>query len=143
MQEQVRDYRIIKPLGEGGMGVVYLAEDIHLGRQVALKVLNPLLTSDSKFRDRFIQEARVQASLIHPHIVALFAFFEEQSDYFMAMEYAPGETLRELITRVGPLPEPEALRLMAQLCAAVGHAHNKGVIHRDLKPSNIMVSSDE
>jgi serine/threonine protein kinase len=142
MQDQIRDYRILRLLGEGGMGVVYLAEDINLGRHVALKMLNPVLTSDPKFRERFIQEARVQASLIHPYIVALFAFFEEQRAYFMAMEYAPGETLKDLIVRNGPLPEVEALRLLAQLGAAVGYAHNKGVVHRDLKPSNIMVSPD-
>lgn len=144
MQNQIQHYRIVSQIGAGGMGSVYLAEDEMLDRKVAIKVLNPLLTSDAHFRDRFRQEARLQASLIHSHIVALHSFFEDNGSYCMVMEYAEGETLKQMIERTGPVPEERAIRIFGQMLEAVGYAHSRGIVHRDLKPSNVIVSpSDE
>ena len=142
MIEQIRDYKIIKKIGEGGMGTVYLAKDIMLEREVAIKVLNPLLTKDSQFTDRFRHEAKVQASLIHPNIVTLYNYFREGENYCMVMEYVEGDTLKQLITNTGPLPEQKVIWLLNQILEAVGFAHRKGIIHRDIKPSNILLTGD-
>jgi len=142
MIEQIRDYKIIKKIGEGGMGTVYLAKDIMLEREVAIKVLNPLLTKDSQFTDRFRHEAKVQASLIHPNIVTLYNYFREGDNYCMVMEYVEGATLKQLITNTGPLPEQKVVWVLNQILEAVGFAHKKGIIHRDIKPSNILLIGD-
>ncbi len=142
MIEQIRDYKIVKKIGEGGMGTVYLASDTMLERNVAIKVLNPLLTKDSQFTDRFRHEAKVQASLIHPNIVTLYNYFREGDNYCMVMEYVEGVTLKQLITNTGPLPEQKILWVLNQILEAVGFAHKKGIIHRDIKPSNILLTDD-
>jgi serine/threonine protein kinase len=142
MIEQIRDYKIIKKIGEGGMGTVYLASDTMLERNVAIKVLNPLLTKDSQFTDRFRHEAKVQASLIHPNIVTLYNYFREGDNYCMVMEYVEGVTLKQLITNTGPLPEQKILWVLNQILEAVGFAHKKGIIHRDIKPSNILLTDN-
>ncbi len=139
----IRDYKINKKIGEGGMGSVYLAEDTMLERKVAIKVLNPLLTSDPQFTERFRQEAKVQASLIHPNIVALHSFFEDSGNYFMAMEYAKGVTLKQLMQKIGAIPEQRAIKIFLQILEGVGYAHQKGIVHRDLKPSNIMIDEND
>ncbi|MEI7812353.1 MAG: serine/threonine-protein kinase [Ignavibacteria bacterium] len=139
----IRDYRILSKLGEGGMGSVYLAEDINLERKVAVKILNALLTEDSKFIERFCQEARVQASLLHPNIVSLYNFFKEDNSYCMIMEHAEGITLKELIQRTGLIPEARAIKIFGQMLDAVGYAHSKGIIHRDIKPSNVIVGTGD
>lgn len=135
----LRDYKIICKIGEGGMGSVYLAEDTMLDRKVALKVLNPLLTEDPHFIDRFRQEAKVQAGLIHPNIVTLYNFFMEENNYYMVMEYAAGITLKEFIKKTGPIPEERALRILKQILEGLGYAHAKRIIHRDIKPGNIII----
>ena len=142
MIEQIRDYKIVKKIGEGGMGTVYLASDTMLERNVAIKVLNPLLTKDSQFTDRFRHEAKVQASLIHPNIVTLYNYFREEDNYCMVMEYVDGITLKHLITNTGPLPEQKVVWVLNQILEAVGFAHKKGIIHRDIKPSNILLTGD-
>ena len=142
MIEQIRDYKIIKKIGEGGMGTVYLASDTMLERNVAIKVLSPLLTKDSQFTDRFRHEAKVQASLIHSNIVTLYNYFREGDNYCMVMEYVDGVTLKQLITNTGPLPEQKVVWVLNQILEAVGFAHKKGIIHRDIKPSNILLTSD-
>ncbi len=133
---------LVKKIGEGGMGTVYLASDTMLERNVAIKVLNPLLTKDSQFTDRFRHEAKVQASLIHPNIVTLYNYFREGDNYCMVMEYVDGITLKHLITNTGPLPEQKVVWLLNQILEAVGFAHKKGIIHRDIKPSNILLTGD-
>ncbi len=143
MIDKIRDYRIVEKLGEGGMGTVYLAEDIMLERKVALKILNPLLTKESHFTDRFRHEAKIQASLIHPNIVSLYNYFREGDNYCMVMEYAQGVTLKHLISGTGPMPEQRAIWILNQLLEAVGFAHKKGIIHRDIKPSNILITKDD
>ncbi|MEI7812764.1 MAG: serine/threonine-protein kinase [Ignavibacteria bacterium] len=141
--DTVRDYRIIRKIGEGGMGSVYLAEDTMLDRKAAIKALNPLLTQDNLFTERFRQEARVQAGLIHPNIVSLHNFFVENGSYFMVMEYAEGTTLKEKIAAHGAVPEKRAAVIFSRMLDALGYAHSKGVIHRDIKPGNIIIDSSD
>ncbi len=138
---KIRDYEIIRLIGSGGMGEVWLARETMLDRLVAVKLISVRLTQDQAFAARFQNEARIQARLSHPHIVGLLSFFEERGDYCMVQEYAPGITLRELIERTGPIPERRALGIFRQLVEALAYAHNKGVIHRDVKPANIMVDT--
>lgn len=140
----IRDYRILRKLGEGGMGTVYLAEDTMLERKVAIKILNPVLTEDPQFVERFRSEAKVQSRLVHPHIASLHTFFIEEGCYCIVMEYAEGQTLKTLIENLlGRMPEERALRIFDQILQAVGYAHSKGIVHRDLKPSNIIVDADD
>ncbi len=143
MIDNIRDYKIVKKLGEGGMGTVYLADDVMLERKVAIKVLNPLLTKDAHFTERFRQEAKVQASLVHPNIVSLFNYFQEDENYCMVMEFADGETLKHLISSKGPIPEQRAVWILSQMLEAVGFAHKRGIIHRDIKPGNILLTKDD
>lgn len=142
IDKNISHYKVLKKLGEGGMGTVYLANDIMLERKVAIKVLNPLLTKESHFTERFRHEAKVQASLIHPNIVTLFNYFYEDDNYCMVMEYVDGTTLKQLISNTGPLPEQKAIWILNQMLDAVGYAHKKGIIHRDIKPSNVLISED-
>lgn len=139
---RIRDYNIIQKLGEGGMGSVWLAEDINLDRKVAIKVLNPVLTTDPQLINRFRQEAKVQAGLIHPNIVALYNFFQEGDHYCMVMEYVEGITLKEYVRQHGPIREDFALRLFSQMLEGVGYAHVRGIVHRDIKPSNILIDKE-
>ena len=138
----IRDYQIIRSLGEGGMGEVYLANEVLLERQVAIKRLNPIYTRDPQFIQRFRNEARIQAQLTHENIVQLITFFSEADTHYMVLEYAPGHTLRDLIQQTGPIPEQRALGILRQITAALSHAHSKGIIHRDIKPSNIMIDTE-
>ena len=135
----LQGYRILSLLGEGGMGEVYLAEETLLGRKVAIKRLNPLLTNDPQFSERFLNEARIQAKLIHPNIVALLNFIEENGVFYMIMEYAEGRMLKDVIATTGPIPEQRTLHIFRQLISALAYAHAKQIIHRDIKPSNIMI----
>jgi len=139
----VHGYKIASLLGEGGMGEVYLGEDAMLERKVAIKRLNPLLTTDAQFSARFITEARIQARLNHPNIVALHSFFQEEGVYYMVMEHAAGCTLRDMILSMGLIPEQRALGLFSQIAAALAYSHDMQIIHRDIKPSNIMVGDDD
>ncbi len=138
---KIRDYEIIRLIGSGGMGEVWLARETMLDRLVAVKLLSVRLTRDHAFAARFQNEARIQARLSHPRIVGLLAFFEEKAEYYMVQEYVPGITLKELIERTGPIPEQRALRIFRQLVEALAYAHGKGIIHRDVKPANIMVDT--
>ncbi|MFA7097243.1 MAG: serine/threonine-protein kinase, partial [Gammaproteobacteria bacterium] len=140
---KLQNYIIIEAIGEGGMGEVYLAEETLLGRQVAIKRLNPLLTEDPQFSERFINEARIQAKLLHPNIVALHNFFIENEVYYMVMEYASGITLKQMILSTGPIPEHRTLKIFGQLISALTYAHDKRIIHRDIKPSNIMIDGND
>ncbi|MBM4403834.1 MAG: protein kinase [Candidatus Cloacimonetes bacterium] len=139
----VGSFRIKSYLGKGGMGEVYLATDEFLDRQVALKVLNPQLTGDQHFIERFKQEARVQANLIHDNVVSLYSFMILEERYIMVMEYARGITLKELIMHTGPIVEERALRILRQIVDGLMYAHSKRFIHRDVKPSNIMIDPQD
>jgi len=134
------NYRVIEEIGRGGMGVVYLAEDLTLGRLVALKVLRPDLAQDVEFKERFRIEARNQARLIHSNITTVYSFHEEDGHVFLVMEYVPGETLEKRILRQGRLSAAETATIFPKILEAVAYAHGKGMIHRDLKPGNICIT---
>jgi TolB-like protein/Tfp pilus assembly protein PilF/predicted Ser/Thr protein kinase len=134
-------YRIVDRLGSGGMGVVWLAEDLKLGRKVALKVLREDLAGSPEKAARFEREARAIAALSHPSIVTLHAVEEIDGVRFLAMEYLEGRTLDQLV-REGPLPVAEIVRIALPIASALEAAHARGILHRDLKPSNVMVCTD-
>jgi serine/threonine-protein kinase len=134
-------YEIIREIGGGGMGVVYLARDEHLHCDVALKVLSPGTLADEAARKQFRREAHLLARRNHPNIVVAHDFDTEDGVDFLVMEYVPGATLEERLAG-GPRPEPEILDLGAQLLRAVAAAHEAGVIHRDLKPRNLKITPD-
>jgi serine/threonine protein kinase/Tol biopolymer transport system component len=134
-------YRILRPLGAGGMGEVYLAEDSKLGRQVALKVLAHESARDPDRRARFEREARAVAALNHPNIVTIHSVEEADGLLFLTMELVEGKTLSECIAP-GGMTLAELLRLAIPLADAVGTAHQRGITHRDLKPANVMVADD-
>jgi TolB-like protein/Tfp pilus assembly protein PilF/predicted Ser/Thr protein kinase len=141
MQEIFSHYRVLRLLGKGGMGEVYLAEDERLGRTVALKVLNSDSAADSTGLRRFLREARTAASLSHPNIVSVYEIGEEEGVHFIAMEYVKGGTLREQID-AGPLEIEAAVSIGRQIAYALNAAHAAGVIHRDVKPENILLAED-
>jgi serine/threonine-protein kinase len=137
-------YQIIKKLGEGGMGAVYLAEQISMARKVALKVLQGNYATDDEFIGRFRREARLAASLNHPYIVTVYDFDQgDEGSLFIAMEYIDGKSLTDVIRRDGPLDIGRAAGLGIQIAEGLDAAHRAGVIHRDIKPDNIMVVGDE
>ncbi len=133
----LKNYRVLKKVGQGGMGVVYLAEDLALGRRVALKFLSPYLVRDPEILKRFRAEARSQARLVHPHITLVYAFEEIGDQAFLVLEYVEGETLEHRIKEHGRIPAGETLAIMAKILGAMDYAHGRGVVHRDIKPANI------
>lgn len=135
-------YELLRPLGHGAMAVVDLAEDVELGRQVALKQLAENLARDADLRRRFVREGRLAASLSHPNVVRVFDVGEEGGRPFIAMEYVEGETLAELLARRDRLPAAEAAALGVQACSALAAAHAAGLVHRDVKPQNLLLSTD-
>lgn len=139
----ISNYRVEALIGKGGMGEVYKGFDTALNRPVAIKALNPELTTDADFVQRFRNEAKIQASLNHPNIVSLYTLSEEFGTFYMILEYASGDTLRELIARIGPIPEKRALNILSQVLSALSLAHSHGIIHRDIKPTNIVVGAND
>ena len=135
------DYRILAALGIGGMGEVYRAEDPHLGRDIAIKILPPQWFGDSVRRTRFEREARLLASLNHPHIGAIYGVVEQDGVRGLVLELVDGETLAAKLTS-GPLPIEVAIEIAGQVADALDASHQKGIIHRDLKPGNIIVRGD-
>jgi serine/threonine-protein kinase len=131
-------YRIQRELGQGGMAVVYLAEDFRHGRQVAIKVLHPELSAVLG-GDRFLAEIKVTASLQHPHILGLIDSGDADGLLYYVMPYVAGESLRVRLARERQLPVEEALRLSREVASALDYAHRKGVVHRDIKPENILL----
>ena len=135
-------YRIVGPLGAGGMGVVYRAKDERLGRHVAVKMLPPERVGDARARARLVREARAAAALEHPGIAAVYDVGEmEDGGAYLVMELVRGQSLRALM-QAGALGKDELLRVFGELAAALDHAHAQGVIHRDIKPDNAMVRDD-
>jgi serine/threonine protein kinase/tetratricopeptide (TPR) repeat protein len=141
MKDVFSHYRVLRLLGQGGMGEVYLAEDERLGRTVALKVLNSESAADATGLRRFLREARTAASLSHPNIVSVYEIGEEEGVHFIAMEYVKGGTLREQIA-AGPLEIEVAVSIGRQIANALNAAHAAGVVHRDVKPENILLAED-
>jgi hypothetical protein len=134
-------YEVSAPLGEGGMGEVYRAEDTKLGREVAIKVLPQAFTKDPERFARFEREARVLASLNHPNIGAIYDLAEDEGTHFLVLELAEGEDLAVRLSR-GSIPVGDALAHALQMAQALEAAHEKGIVHRDLKPANVMVGPD-
>lgn len=145
MEEQLIDrrYRVERQIGTGGMANVFLARDLNLQRQVAIKVLRADFARDSAFRVSFLQEARAAANLSHPNIVTIYDFGQQPDSLYIVMEYVEGTDLKTLISRKNRLEHGDALGLMRQICDGVGYAHRAGLVHCDLKPHNILVSNAE
>jgi serine/threonine-protein kinase len=134
-------YSIDRELGRGGMGIVYLAREVHLDRLVAIKLLPPEQAYDDDRRARFLREARLAARLSHPNIIPIFAVDDTEGFVYYVMAYVDGETLGERVRRRGPLPGHEATRVLREVAWALAHAHSHGVIHRDVKPENILLEA--
>jgi serine/threonine protein kinase len=133
----LKNYRVIKKIGQGGMGVVYGAEDMRLGWLVALKFLTPYLLREPEIVKRFRAEARSQACLVHPNITLVYAFEEDKDQAFLVLEYVDGESLEDKIKGQGRLSPQETAGIFHHILSAMDYAHSKGLVHRDLKPGNI------
>jgi hypothetical protein len=132
-------YRIDRELGRGGMGAVFLAHDLTLDREVAIKVLPPDLAINATLRERFVREARLAASLSHPNIVHVHAVLEQGELLAIVMQYVDGETLSDRVERSGPYDAADTARLLQDTAWALGYAHARGIVHRDVKPDNLLI----
>lgn len=132
-------YRIVRELGRGGMGAVFLAEDLTLHREVAIKILPPDLAINPTLRERFVREARLAASLSHPNIVHVHSVIESGTVLAIVMQYVDGETLSQRVARSGPYDAADCARLLQDTAWALGYAHGRGVVHRDIKPDNLLI----
>ncbi|HEX6699244.1 MAG TPA: serine/threonine-protein kinase [Gaiellaceae bacterium] len=139
---QLGGYRIVEPLGEGATSVVYRAEHVRLGRAAALKLLTPAL-GEADFRERFLRESQLAASLDHPSIVPIYDAGEEGEVLYIAMACVEGSDLRSLLAEEGRLPLRRALRIASQVGSALDAAHARGLVHRDVKPANILVGAGD
>ena len=139
---ELAGYRIEALVGRGGMGVVYRAEDVRLQRKVALKLLAPELSGDESFRERFLRESRLAASLDHQNIVPIYDAGEAESVLYIAMRYVEGTDLKTLLQREGALEPRRALGIMGQVASALDAAHSRGLVHRDVKPANILLVTE-
>jgi beta-lactam-binding protein with PASTA domain len=135
-------YRIVHRIGSGGMADVYCAEDTHLGRRVALKVLHRRFAQDQEFVERFRREASAAAGLQHPNVVGVYDRGRHDGTYYIAMEHLAGRTLKEIVTAEAPLPQERVVDLGVQILHAASFAHRHGVIHRDFKPHNVILDDD-
>jgi len=137
---EVAGYRIVGTLGRGGMSVVYLAEHDWLQRKVALKVLAPQLAEDERFRERFVRESRLAASLDHPNVIPIYEAGASGGDLFIAMRYVEGTDLRTLLHEGGALEPARSVAIVRQVAAALDAAHEQGLVHRDVKPGNVLLA---
>jgi hypothetical protein len=140
LPESVGPYRIERLLGRGGFSNTFLAKHEGSGQEVALKVPHLHRADDAEFRERFYQEARLGARLVHPHLVRIMDPGQETGRPYLAMEYLPGRTLEERLAQEEPLPIEESVRIALGVAQAMAHAHTHGVVHRDLKPGNVMLT---
>jgi YVTN family beta-propeller protein len=134
-------YELGEVLGRGGMGVVYRATHVHLGREVALKLLAPDLAEHPDFRERFLRESRLAASLDHPNVVSVYDAGDFEGTLYIAMRYIEGTDLAEFLRQEGPLEPQTVVTMLGQVAAALDAAHECGLIHRDVKPANVMIAS--
>lgn len=137
-----RRYRIGPRIARGGMASVYEATDIRLDRTVAVKVMHPGLGDDDDFAQRFVREARAAAKLNHPHVVGVYDQGDDDGVVFLAMEYVPGHTLRDVIRKESPMTPARALSLLEPVVSALAAAHRAGLIHRDVKPENVLIGDE-
>jgi serine/threonine protein kinase len=138
---ELLDYRIEALLGRGGMSVVYRAEDLRLKRKVALKLLTPELAQDERFRERFLRESELAASIDHPSIVPIYEAGEVDGQLYIAMRYVEGTDLKRMLHKEGALAPARALRLIGEVAEALDVAHERGLIHCDVKPSNVLIAA--
>src|ERR687892_2527445 len=136
-------YRIDGVVGRGGMGVVYRATELALDRPVALKLIAPELAHDDGFRERFLRESRLAASLDHPGILPVYAAGEADGELYLATRFVDGIDLRELVEQEGPLPAERAVALVGQVADALDAAHARNLVHRDVKPGNVLVDASD
>ena len=139
--QMLSHYRLVEKIGEGGMGVVWKAEDTKLGRAVAVKVLPPEFAEDKQRLARFEREAKLLAALNHPNVAAIYGLEAVDGVHFLVLELVDGQTLAQM-TKTGPLPVEESLDVCRQVAEGLEAAHDAGVIHRDLKPGNVIVTED-
>jgi serine/threonine protein kinase/predicted component of type VI protein secretion system len=132
-------YRVLSMLGQGGMGVVYLAESVESGARCALKLLTPDLARSAGFRERFVREANYASSMKHPNVIEVYGAGEQDGILYIAMQYVEGEDLKALLTREGRLDAQRAVSLLGQIASALDAAHSTGLMHRDIKPGNVMI----
>jgi len=137
----VGNYTVEAQIGRGGMGVVYRARDVRLGRQVALKLLTAEMADDVQFRERFLRESRAAASIDHPNVLPIYEAADVDGQLFIAMRYVEGEDLGDLLAREGALDLARAVDLIAQIAEALDVVHRAGLVHRDVKPSNVLIST--
>ncbi len=138
----INQYAVVAPIGKGGMGEVWLAEDTRLKRKVALKFLPEEFTTDADRVRRFEQEAQAVSALNHPNIITLFDFGHTAEGYFITTEFVDGQTLRARLREAAGVPVREAIEIVLQICGALAAAHDAGIIHRDIKPENVMLRRD-
>jgi serine/threonine-protein kinase len=139
---ELAGYRITRLLGRGGMGVVYLAEDLRLHRPVALKVVKDEFADDVRFRERFLRESELAAGLDHPSIVPVYGAGDAEGVLYLAMRYVAGRDLRSVLRDQRRLPPERALRILGQVADALDAAHEAGLVHRDVKPANVLLTGD-
>jgi serine/threonine-protein kinase len=142
VKKQIGGYRLIRRIGEGGMGEVYLAEQLSMHRTVAIKILHQKWADDEEFRKRFLLEARAAGKLSHPNIIQVFDVGKYQGLYYFSMEYIDGVTVDDLIRHEGPIGLDKVISITLQVCEALGYLSEQGIVHRDIKPANIMVMKD-
>src|SRR3954465_6862096 len=140
---EIGGYRIVNLLGQGGMGVVYLADNVHNGQRVALKLLTPDLARSSGFRERFSREASYASSLRHPNVLEVYDAGEQDGVLYIAMQYVEGEDLKALLSREGRLDARRTVGILGQIASALDAAHTTGLMHRDIKPGNVMIAAGQ
>ena len=139
---QIAGYQLVSVAGRGGMGVVYKAQHMHLGRTVALKLLSPELAASAEFRERFIRESRAAAELDHPNIVPVYDAGEADGRLYLAMKFIEGTDLAHLLEKERTLPPDRTMGYLEQLARALDAAHARDLIHRDVKPANALLEGD-
>jgi serine/threonine-protein kinase len=142
VKKQIGGYKLIRRIGEGGMGEVYLAEQLTMHRTVALKILHGKWADDEEFRKRFLLEARAAGKLSHQNLIQVFDVGKYQGLYYFSMEYIDGVTVDDLIRHDGPLDQEKVIDIVMQVCGALKYLQQHNIVHRDIKPANIMVTKD-
>lgn len=142
VHKQVGGYKLVRRIGEGGMGEVYLAEQLNMHRQVALKVLHDKWVDDEEFRKRFLLEARAAGKLSHPNLIQVYDVGKYQGKYYFSMEFVDGVTSEDLIQHEGPMALEKVVDIALQVCQALRYLSVQDIVHRDIKPANIMLTKD-
>ena len=142
MKKQIGGYKLIRRIGEGGMGEVYLAEQLSMHRTVALKILHAKWADDEEFRKRFLLEARAAGKLSHQHLISVYDVGKYQGLYYFAMEFIDGVTVDDLIRHEGAMGLEKAMDIVLQVCEALTYLASQDIVHRDIKPANIMITKD-